>query len=789
MSYPVGDSESSEIVAVSTTQFDIKKFVFKLVRFLPWIALSILVSYLGVLVYLRYTPKLHRVSAHLLIKDDEESSPDYNVLRELGVMPGSKEVQNQIDILESYELVSGIVDSLNLQMKFILEGHISSSSFYGEKSPIYFHRIRSDSEQIIPAQYKVFLFNNKFSIVDKGKTDYHNYGDTFELSGMKIFLLRNDKVKIDSKGYILLVQDTHSVAVGLKAGIDVQKLHDMGGIVEISILDQDPERGIDIVNKLVEAYNTAGLVDKNTVGHKTSSFLKERVDTVSKELDNLEIQAEAFKRDNKIIDITSAGSEYLNQSMTYDAKQVEQMGEIKLLESLESYISNSKNFEDIIPSNYGLQEATLVKLIDQYNTAVEKLQSQSKISTDKDPTVARLKVSLAETRQNILKNIASIKTGYNTNLAQIQSKKGSFENLISGLPEKERELVKLKRQIGVKEQLYLYLLEKKEETELSLVSTINNTRVVDSAFDQGIVLPKSSQIKTVALLIGIIFPIALMLLLDFFNNKITDRKEIDSATKVPIIGELSYNKKMRNVVINSKSRSAIAEQFRLIRSNLQYIADDKKSKKILVTSFMSGEGKSFVSINLAAALATGGSKVLLIEMDLRKPKLKEYLDLKVTNGLTDFIINKTPLTQLIINIPLMPAVDIITSGPIPPNPSELMSHPQMEILLAYAEQNYDYVVIDSSPVGLVADAFTVGRKVDISLFILRHKYSYKTTLKYLEDLSNDKKLNRLNIIVNSIKATRGLGYAYGYGYGYSYGYGYGYHTGTSYYFEPNSKQV
>jgi len=277
----------------------------------------------------------------------------------------------------------------------------------------------------------------------------------------------------------------------------------------------------------------------------------------------------------------------------------------------------------------------------------------------------------------------------------------------------------------------------------------------------------------------------MMLLLDFFDNKISDRKEIEDATKVPIIGELSFNTSIKNTIVYTKSRSSMAEQFRLIGTNLRYISPDKKSKIILVTSFMSGEGKSFVSTNMAGSLSTGSHKVLLIELDLRKPKLSRYLDIKPKYGLTDYLVNAQPLDQVIYKLENFDHVDVITSGPVPPNPSELLMLPRLETLFEFARENYDYILIDSSPVGLVADAFLAAKFTDITLFILRHRYSHKTTLDYVERLKNEKKLANLNIIVNGIKEQKGVGYtygySYGYGYGYSYGYGYGYKYGSGYY--------
>lgn len=784
MSQNASDSDSA-MKAQSNVQFDIKKFVYKLIGFLPWIIISLLLSYTIAKLYLRYTPQMHRVAAFLLIKDDEESSPDYNVLKELGVITSSKEIQNQIDILQSYELSEDVVDSLDLQVKLFTEGRISSLPIYGKSSPVFIHVIKSDSLEFIPGVFQLFLYKDGFELVQNNIRTRQAYNDTFSLSGKKVFFLRNGVVKADDNGYNLTVQDKHSVAVGLRSAVAVAKAHDPGGIVEIAMVEQSPERGTAIINKLIESYNTAGVTDKNLVGFKTRHFLNDRVDTVAQELDELEQKAEFFKKKNQINDISTLGGQYLNESMKYDEQQAVQAGQIKLLESLTAFIKSSKNYTDIIPSQYGLSEGTLSDLISTHNKDVVEYQDQIKISTPKDPVVERLKGKINDDKSNILKNIESIKSSYEINTGIISTRKNDFDKLLYNLPEKEREFLKLKRQIGVKEQLYLYLLQKKEEIELSLNSTINNARVVDSAFDQGVVSPKTDQVVIFALIIGLIIPLTIMLLLDFFDNKLSDRKEIEEATSVPIIGELSFNTSIKNKIIYTKSRSSMAEQFRLVGTNLRYISPDKSTKVILVTSFMSGEGKSFVSTNLAGSLSTGNTKVLLIELDLRKPKLSRYLDIHPKYGLTDYLVNAQPLEQVIFKLKDFDHVDVITSGPVPPNPSELLMLSRLETLFEFARNNYTYVLIDSSPVGLVADAFLAGRFTDITLFILRHRYSHKTTLNYVERLKNEKKLQNLNIIVNGIKEQKGVGYtygySYGYGYGYSYGYGYGYKYGSGYY--------
>ena len=772
MSYPVVNQDNDFVV--SGSQFDIKKFILKLVSFLPWIIISVILSNSIARLYLRYTPKVHKVSAYVLIKEDEESSSDYKILKELGVMPGSREVQDQMNILQSFELSRGVVDSLDLQLRWVAEGRIASSQLYGKWLPITFNEVKGDTTELITGSHKIFVFDDRFLIQTGNEKAYYRYNDTFKFAGRLFYAVRNAKVNPDKEGYNLVVADRNAIAKDIRAKIQVQKLTDMGNIIEIATVDEIPERAIDVVNKLVELYNGAGLKDKNVVGYKTISFLKDRIDTVSSELDEIESKVEAYKRNSRVTDFSIAGNEYLNQSLAFDNLIVEQQGKLKLLEALESYILNSKSFTDIIPTNLSVEGTALDKLIADYNQAVLQFQNQSKISTEKDPTLIRLKNSIIELKVPLVKQLQSLKNGYLQKLQQLQNSHNEFDEKLASVPQKERELLKLKRQSSVKETLYLFLLQKKEETELSLASNINNTRVVDSAFDQGVVKPNGAQINSFALFAGILIPILVMIVLDFFDNKIQDRKQIEAGTKIPIIGELSFAKNMTKSVLHSKSRGILAEQFRLIRANLQYVGDaDNSVKKILVTSFMSGEGKSFTSLNLAGSLSNGSTKVLLIELDLRKPKLSRYLNLKTNQGITEYIVNNSIKEEdVIFHIDEMDNVDIITSGSIPPNPTELLMSGRLSKLFNWADKKYDYIIIDSSPVGLVADGFLIDKHVDMCLFILRHKFSFKTTISYIDRLAKENKFKRIGIIVNGIKEKGNIGQ--GYTYGYSYGYGYGY---------------
>jgi tyrosine-protein kinase Etk/Wzc len=771
MVYPISDNEN-DLIVLSKNQFDIKKFLFKLFRHFHWILLSVLVAYFIGKVYLRYTPELHFLTANLLIKDEEEASSDYKILKELGVMPGAKEVQNQIDILQSYGLIRNIIDSLNLEINISTEGHIASTPLYGPTLPLDFHIIAINNSTVKKGTYELKIYENRFSLTKNEKTTYYSYGEIIELCGYKVFFTKNANTKLSKITYVLSILDRQTVVKDLSRVLDVRKLSDMGGIIAISIYDQNANRGIDILNTLIKTFNTAGVTDKNIIGLKTVRFLNERIDTVAQELRAIETQAERFKSVNKITDESNAGDEYLTQVMNYDNLGIAQKSEFELLISLESFIRNSKNLTDIIPSSNTLTEPTLLKLIDEYNTSVLEYQKQTQISTEKDPSLARIRTDLTELKGNILKNIQSIKSAYIARINQLQSTKINFELLLASVPEKERELLSLKRQISVKEQLYLYLLQKREETNLALSSNINNTRVIDAAFDQGVTSPNKPQVLLTSLLLGFILPVVAIVLVDFFYNKIQDKKEIQEGTGAPVIGELTFERQNTMPIVHLKSRSIIAEQLRLICTNFKYI-NDGKIKTILVTSFMSGEGKSFVSINLASTLSTPESKVLLLELDLRKPKFSKYLNLEPQYGLTDLLISNKHYTEAVVHSSYLANVDIITSGNIPPNPHELLTGKRLKEVIDELQQHYDMIVIDSSPIGLVADTYSLEEVTDLPIFILRQKYSYKTTLKFIESLRQENKFKQLSIVVNGITDMKSFGYGYGYLYGY-------YHKDKSY---------
>ncbi len=776
MSYPVNTNDNEFAVPAASSQFDVKKFVYKIIGVLPWFIVSIVLCIVASKIYLRYTMPVSKISAFLLIKSqDDGGNSDYKTLKEMGLVTQNNDVQNEMDIIRSYSIMKRVVDSLHLNINIYREGRVTASPIYGEKSPFSI-KVVEEEPDAKPSGFKIALRENNFTITEKNSQKAYNYDQVFETDFGKLSIERNPNLKIDLNGYRVFFTDKEAETKKYKNAIDVRLTHDMGGIVEISMLDEIPERAVMIINKLIDVYNNAGLDDKNIASIRTIKFLNERIDTVARELNSVETNAQRFKTNNKINSISAEATSYLGQAVAVDNKKADQMAQIKVLESLENYLTTSKSGSDPIPSGLGIAEPTLISLITTHNTLVQERQRMALKSTESDPLLANLNAQIRDIKENILRNIKALKGGYNTNLDQVQSTYGNIEGKIAGLPGKEKELVNISRQINLKESLYLYLLQKREESQLSLASNINNTRLVDSAFNTGVIRPVPSQIQLFALLIGLAIPTLILVLRDFFNNKIGDRKEIEEGTTVPILGELSYEKNKQSIVIDNKSRTPISEQFRLIRTNIQYMAADKPVKTILLTSFMSGEGKSFVSLNLASSMSITGAKTVILEFDLRKPKLSKYLNVPGEYGISNYIIKDIPVENIIQKVPGNELIHVISSGPIPPNPAELLLSPRTGQLMKYLRENYDVIIIDTAPVGLVTDALLLEKFADLTMFVIRHKYSSKAVIPFVEKLNKEKKIKTLALVVNGIKNNNSYGGGYGYGYGYGYSYGYGYYV-------------
>ncbi len=638
MSYPLGiqEQEAAPIQPASAgNPLDIKKIAYKVVGTLPWVIIGLLIATITVRLYLRYTPTEYKVAAYVLVKKETETNVDYNVLKELGVVQSVNDILNQIDIFKSYTLLERVVDSLKLNIHVRQQGRVTKSQLYGSDIPFTFKVLKINPD-FNPSSYQLKLSRNGYTINGKDINKSLKWGDTLEVDYGKLVLERNPSVKTASDPFLLDFNTRHTEAGYLRNSLKADLTNDKGGgIVEISMVDQLPDRAIEILNTLITIFNDADLADKNIVTYRTVKFLSDRIDSVNKELQKIEAIAEEFKKNNRITDIAIQGGIFQNEAVNIDGQRIKEYTQYKVLDALENFMSNFKGNNEIIPSTMGIGEQSLQTLILQHNNLVVEKQDLEKRSAPSDPHLLDKTKQIFDIRDNILRNIKLLKKAFAQTVTDLESSYNSIENRIGTLPEKERILLGLKRLASVKEELYVYLLKKKEEAQLLLASNINNTRVIDYATDLGSVTPNRKQIKLLAYLIGLIVPIGIVLLKDFLNNKVAEKKEIEAATTLPIVGELSYVKKKKPHLIDIRSKSPIAEQFRLLRTNLYFAAPNKQVKTIMLSSFMSGEGKSFVSLNLANALSVTGAKTVILEFDLRNPNFSKALNVSNDTGLSN----------------------------------------------------------------------------------------------------------------------------------------------------------
>jgi capsular exopolysaccharide synthesis family protein len=475
------------------------------------------------------------------------------------------------------------------------------------------------------------------------------------------------------------------------------------------------------------------------------------------------------------------------QNRLSDAEKIEETLklDIQIVNMIEEYLKNSKNNNTPIPSNLDVNDLTFTAMINRYNELQVQRQKQSFSVFETSTIYKEIESQLKGLKGSILEAAENLKKAKQLRIDNFQTRTNEDMSKLAEMPDKEKGLQEISRQRQIKERLYLYLLQKREETAISSVSTTSNYQTLDAAFCSRLPIePKISQIKTFAILLGLLLPIGIIYLLDLLNDKITTRNDISDKTDLPIVGEITHVDNNEEVVVEN-SRNVVAEQFRIFRSNLQFImpkdANKKQAVSFLITSSVSGEGKSFISLNLACVLSLTGKKVALLEFDLRKLKSIKVPEVNMSSkGITNYLIGQTDnADEIFVKMDRFPNLSIYNTGPIPPNPAELIISSRMETLFAKLKAEYDYIVIDSAPIGLVSDSFALSQYADAVLYIVRQRYTFKKQLEFINDLKRDGKLHNLALVINDVNLAGrygyyGYGYGYGYGYMYRYGFGYGY---------------
>ncbi|PKV63236.1 GumC family protein [Pontibacter ramchanderi] len=755
----------------NTESLDIKALVMRYLRYWYLFVIGAAIALMAAHLYLRYSTPVYSIKATILIKD--ESGADLatsGVLGDLAGLKVSKSFSNEVLIIKSKGLMERVLQELGLEVSYFGEGRIKSPELYGGRSPVKAVIAQLDSTGLGKNFIVEIEDGNTFSIWEgENKVSTHKFGEQIRKK-YGVFTIVADSDVTNDQGRRILVRfnDLRKLASRYSKGLGVRSINEFATVMELSLTDPVPAKGKDILNKLIEVYNRESINEKNLAVTKTIQFIDERLIYLTGELSAVEKDVQNYLQENRIIDQSASGGLYLNTA--HGLKQQITDNEIKLeiLKSVESYLQKEENKYELVPTSLDISDPTLGGLIANFNNLQNQRRRLGRSVTESNPILRNVNEQLDILRLNILENIRNIREGLLVIRRNLQANARQFESQVWQVPSMQRELTEINRQQGVKEGLYLFLLQKREEAALSQAITPSNSRVIDPAVAGGSPIePQSTNIYLIALLAGLAIPFAGIFLRDMLNDTVIEIRDVERATPTPILGEIGHNDTDQMLVISQQSRSSSAELFRLLRANLQFAAGGKENKVILVTSSMSGEGKTFFSLNLAASLVMTGKKVIVLGFDLRKPKLTQGVNLPNNIGITNYLISDTvEVEDLIQFAPEMQELAIIGSGPIPPNPAELMLLPKIGTLIDELKAAFDYIILDSSPVGQVADSLALAPYIDSSLYIVRYNYTHKKQLQIIDELYKSRKLKHPMIVLNDAKKSNSYGYSYGYGYGY-----------------------
>ena len=783
-------------------QINIQQIIFRYLIHWPWFVVSVIICMIGAWVYLFTTTPIYNISATVLIKDDEKGGGASmgSELEKMGLdgfMSSSKNVDNEIEVLRSKSLAREVVNQLSLYVTYRDGDAFPEKELY-RNSPVLVSLTPQEAEKL-PKTMEVGMtllptggMNVQIMVGDK---EYNKQFDKLPAvfptdEGTVAFFENKDTLaivqseeKAEERHITAFINRPMAVAKGYTNALSIAPTSKTTSVVIVSLKNSNRRRGVDFINQLLMMYNINANNDKNEVAQKTAEFINERIGIISKELGSTEQDLENFKRSAGITDLTSEAQIALTGNAEYEKKRVENQTQINLVMDLYRYMKG--NEYEVLPSNVGLQDAALAGAIDRYNEMLVERKRLLRTSTENNPTIVNLDTSIRAMQSNVQATLDATLKGLQITKDDLAREANRYLRRISDAPTQERQFVSIARQQEIKAGLYLMLLQKREENAITLAATANNAKIIDEALaDDNPVSPKRMIIYLAALIAGIGLPVGIIYSIGLTKLKIEGRFDVEKLTSVPIVGDIPLtDEKQGAIAVFENQNNLMSETFRNIRTNLQFMLENDK-KVILVTSTVGGEGKSFISGNLAISLSLLGKKVVIVGLDIRKPGLNKVFNLpRKEVGITQYLANpEKNLMDLVQLSDVSKNLYILPSGTVPPNPTELLARDGLDKAIETLKKNFDYVILDTAPVGMVTDTLLIGRVADLSVYVCRADYTHKNEYTLINELAEKDKLPSLCTVINGLDLKkRKYGYYYGYGkygkyygYGKRYGYGYGY---------------
>lgn len=766
-----------------TIQIDLRKWLFLLLSYWWLFALSLAIAIPSAYTYLRYTTYQYSARAVLLIKDAGRSGEisEQSILLAEDFTGGRKAMDNEIQILRSLPLMEKVIDTLGANVQYFRQGKIKERELYHE-SPILIDSFSLPLLKQSGVSFFIDIIDKKSFLLKRNEEDA---GTSYEFSVPFLSVYGHYTIShvpntsLIPGLYRIAISPIENIAKAYQSKVRVERVGDQraSSVLDLRLNDPVPKKAEDIINMLIDIYNQEEINDENQVLRNTIEFIDERVKTLTQELGAVERDIEKFKSSNAII--TDNASSSLNFTLGEIRSSIQEVSsfEVKknLLSSLESFLVENRETFQLIPANLFADNPVLSSLVNQYNSSLLQRDQLAITASPQNPTRIALEKQLMDLRELIIETIRNLQKDLQIPIDKAQKEIQDLELEMSTIPNIEKVLLEKKRTQTIKESLFLFLLQRREEAALSEAVTTASTRLLDRArSSKSPVTPKRKVILMAAFVLGLLIPILLIILYSLLETKVNSEEIVKSLVSIPILGRIGHNKGSEKIVVKAGDRSVVNEMFRSLRTNLNYLNLEGKKQVLLVTSSVSGEGKSFIAINLGIALSLSDKKVILIGLDLRKPKMASYLGVqKNAAGITNYLIGKSTLKDIITPFEGNPNLSYISSGPIPPNPAELILSDRMGQVIQELQKEYDYVLIDSPPIGLVSDALLLRKFVSNILIVVRHQFTRKIMLRNLEDMYQREELEKAHIILNGIKRSNNY-YGYG-GYHYGYGNGYGYY--------------
>lgn len=728
-----------------------------------WILLSIFACLMIVFFYLRYSTPIYTTSAQILIQS--EQGAEASVLNELsGFNTSVQSIENEVMILKTKQLMETVVSDLKSNIKYLHKGDVLDVELYD--SPFIIKLL--DSAYITrPMSFELKFSGNTILLTNEEFSKSVKFFQPFNLDGIgNVQIERTPGTKLSDGEYILKMSTVQGTASQLSGNLGVSLLVKGLNVLTLSINNAVPEKSEDLLNRLVQNYIKTVQLDKHMIADSTIAFIENRLMYVGAELGDIEGNVESFKQQNKLTDIATQAGQLVSSGSQFTEELAQIETQLSILASIRQYLESEGNDKRVLPSGALIADPTFNALVGRYNTLVQERERSGLSQTANNPYIQNLDAQITGVRVDILKNFENLKNTLEISRRRLRTRASIVEGQVRNVPTMERTFLDLSRQQQIKQQLYIYLLQKREEIGIAKTTDVTNCKIIESPSSSGPVSPNSPMLWSVGFLTGLALPLLMIYLSGLFNSKISTKDDVLRNTHMPIVAEISSTKDKEVLIVSKNPRSPIAEQFRALRTNLSYFLKEGE-KTILVTSSRLGEGKSFVSLNLATMLALSGKKVLLMEMDLRKPSLTKKLNLDNEVGITSYIIkNDLSLEDIIRPSGIQENLYLLSSGPIPPNPAETILQKRMDELMKSVLATYDYVILDAPPVGQVSDAQLLNKYADLTLYLVRQRYTELEHLAIAEDLYVNQKMNNMALVINDISASASHGYKYEYGYGY-----------------------